>query len=269
MAVRPRPASRRTTSAAGLAGVVAGLVLLAIGSPGTAAAVPPLPASEYTHFLSNLSVPVTAPGSTVVLSGTLTNALSVNVSSVSLTFEFYAFNAFPGNATGPLPASGAPAFATGSGSASTTSLTFAGLTPNETVPVSASVEVPSGAADGDYVVRAGLEFGVNGTAYLLESRGYFSYATWTNATATGGGNSTINLTRLGVSGILPETALLVRSNPYPWVLYGLLAGAVILAAVGGFYAVRRGPGSRSGARGPPEPASAPSAFGKRRSKDGD
>jgi hypothetical protein len=124
----------------------------------------------------------------------------------------------------------------------------ASLAPGARVAIAVAVVVPSSAPLGDYAIRTGLDFGVNGSAYLLESRGYFSYDTWSNATAGAGGSPTLNLTRLGVSGVLPETALAVESTTMPWVLGGLVAGALLLAGAGAFYAVRRGPRSSSGAR---------------------
>ena len=233
--------------------VVLAAFLLSALVPGTlaapvAAGVPPLPSAVYTAFLTELAVPVAAPGSTVTLQGLLSNPLSDPINAVNLTFQLYEFNGYPGNGTGPLPSAGNPTFVSPHASGSVEWFDEVALAPGASVSVAATIAVPSGAAAGDYAVRTGLEFASNGTTYLLESRGYFSYAEWTNATTLPGGGSTLNVSRLGVSGILPETAISVQSSPFPIVLAALLGGALVLAGAGAYYAVRRGPGSRSGAR---------------------
>ncbi len=268
MGERPPPGRRR----AGVYLAVAFLLLASLlftPAPAGASGVPALPSTEYTRFLGNLSVPATSPGATVALEGMISNPLADAISAVNLTLELYAFNAYPGNATQPIPAGSAPTFEGPRGPGLLDWFDYPTLSPGSTQTISATIIVPADAATGDYAVRTGLTFTENNSTYLLESRGHFSYAAWTNATSAGGGNSTLNLSRLGVSGILPETAVFVQSNPFPWVLAALLGGALLLGAAGGYYAVSRGRGSTSGARGPPPPASAPRAFGTRRRSDGD
>ncbi|HYK93095.1 MAG TPA: NEW3 domain-containing protein [Thermoplasmata archaeon] len=220
---------------------------MATPSPA-AASFPVLPPGQFIEFLTGLDLPVTSPGSSVSLTGSLANPLSGPLTSVNVSFQFYAFNGFPGNDTGPMPAGSAPTFVAPTGPGAVDWVDAPSLSPGESVPIQLSIDVPSGASPGDYAVRTALDFVLNGTTYLLESRGYFSYSEWTNATVSPGGGSTLNVSRLGVSGVLPETALSVQTNPIPIALYVLLGGALALAAVGGYYASRRGPGSRSGAR---------------------
>ena len=239
---------RRGAGAALVAMLLLGSAVLAAAPGESRAGYPELTDTEYTAFVTGLSVPVAAPGATINLVATLTDPLPEPIDSVNLSFEFYAFNAYPGNGTGPLPSDGAPSFDTGSTAGRTDWLTLASLAPGAHVGVTLGVVVPSSAPLGDYAIRTGLDFGVNGSAYLLESRGFFSYGTWANATAGPAGSPTLNLTRLGVSGVLPETALAVESTSMPWVLAGLVAGALLLAGAGAYYAVRRGPRSSSGAR---------------------
>lgn len=245
------------------------VVLLLLQPPPVRASVPQLPPGVYTKVLSGLAVPVANPGSSVTMSATLTDPLNATITSLNLTFELYAFNAYPGNSTAPLPSPDAPVFSTPSGQRIAISFEVASLSPGATNLVRAALSVGAAVAPGDYAIRTHLTFTQNLTSYFLESRGYFSYDQWTNATAGPNGTSTLNLTRLGVSGVIPETALSVQSNPYPIVLGVLLGGAVVLAAVGGYYAVARRSKSRSGARERPPPTNAPSAFGKSRKSDGD
>jgi hypothetical protein len=247
--------------------VVALLIVLTLAAP-VRATYPVLPAIDGSGALSGISSPVVAPGDGGTVGMVVGNPLGVPLAAVVLTVELYEFNAYPGNATGPPPGGG---LVLGSGSS-------AGEGFNDSIGTlavggSQSVSVPfttgAAAAQGTYALRTAVTFDANGTAYRFDSRGWFSEGVWENATALPGGASTLNLTRLGVSGVVPETGVLVRSNPYtPW-LYGLVVVALVLAAAGGYYATREGPGSSSGVRPPPPPKSAPSAFGNSRTRDGD
>lgn len=257
-------------------------LVLPSGLPLTRATPTAVPVGEWGQFLTGIEVPTLTPSSTGVVAFTLGDALGVPISSVVLTLGMYAFNAYPGNATGPVPSQG-PRLLGGEGSPSSfglppittpVSILVGNLTPGGpgfSSPGSTSilVTVPSGAPEGTYAIRTSLTFVAAGKPYLLESRGFFTAAEWENATAAPGTPSSLNATRLGVSGVIPETALLVRSNPFPVALAVVLAGALVLAGVGGYWAVRRGPRSKSGARAGPPPNQAETAFGKRRSNDGD
>lgn len=252
-----------------LGGIGVALALVVCGGPAQAGYAPLAPAT-YSRFLSDLAVPVASPGSTVTLTGSLTDPMDFGaMSAVNLTLDLYGFSSAPGNATGPIPSTGAPSFADATAGTTVVTLDLGAMAPGTAAAISEPVVVPTSAAAGAYAVRAQLSFVENGTPFLLESRGYFSYAAWTNATAGPMGTTTINLTRLGVSGVLPETAVPVVSDPFPWVLAVLAGAAVACAAAGGYYASRRGPGSRSGAKAGADAMSAPSALGKRRKSDGD
>ena len=90
------------------------MVLVAPGA--RAAPYPPLPIALDRDFLGNLSGPTLAPGDSGNLRFTVSDPLEGPISSVALTLEVYAFNAFPGNATSTLPVAGAPALTTASSS---------------------------------------------------------------------------------------------------------------------------------------------------------
>lgn len=259
----------RATAFRSLATVGVALAVLLSGVPARGG-YPPLPPATYSRFLEDLAVPVATPGTTVTLTGTLVDPAGFGaLVGVNLTLGLYGFNAYPGNATGPLPSDGAPSFADATSGSTVVTVDFGSLAPGGSGPIAEPIVVPSGSPVGAYAVRTQLSFSENGTPYLLESRGYFSYAAWTNATVGPNGTTTINLTRLGVSGILPETAVPVVSDPFPWLLAGLAIAAIVCAAAGGYYASRRGPGSRSGAKVGADDTSAPSALGKSRKSDGD
>lgn len=264
------PGHRVRARTAALLGLFVLGLLVATSLPTASGAYAPLSPGTYSKFLTGLAVPVATPGSTVTLSGTLADPAGFGaLSAVNLTLALYGFNGYPGNDTGPLPSDGAPSFVDATSGTTLVTIDIGALAPGAATAISEAIVVPSGAAAGAYAVRSQLSFVENGSPFLLESRGYFSYAAWTNATAGPNGTTTINLTRLGVSGILPETALPVVSNPYPWALAALAGAAIVCAAAGGYYASRRGPGSRVGAKAGAPESSAPSARGKSRTNDGD
>jgi hypothetical protein len=259
-----------------------GLVLLAVvlvvlsGVPLRVSANPPvLPLALEGRFLDGLTMPTLAPGSSGGVEFVVSDPLLVPMTDVVLTLAVYAFNAYPGNATGPVVAGTDPQFSgAGTSRGDAVTIPVGTLSPNATPftsqgNVSLVVSAPSGAPQGTYAVRTSLRFTANGTAYVLESRGFFSNAAWANATSAPGAPSTLNVSRLGVSGVSPESAVLVRSNPFPVALAIVLGGAICLAALGGYWAVRRRPGSRSGATAGPPPNHAETTLGKSRTSDGD
>jgi len=246
------------------------LVLGLLGPPSAVGATiyPALPEYLYGGFLFGISAPVLTTGSSGTVALTVGDPLPTSLSSVVVTLSEYAFNAYPGNSTGPVPSNGLLLSGAAVAGANVT-LNVGAVSPGVGQSFSVAVAAPGGCPQGTFAIRTAIEFQSNGSVYRLESRGWFSAAEWSAATSGPGGTSTLNVTRLGVSGVVPETAVLVRDNPYVLPLYGILGVALIFAAAGGYYAFRRGPGSRAGARGSDEPSHAPSAFGKRRTRDGD
>ncbi|MGA7923137.1 MAG: hypothetical protein WCA77_04100 [Thermoplasmata archaeon] len=268
MASRPGAARSRAVRAVLVSAVLVLTSLAFVPGDTRATTYPPLPLGDDGRFLSPLSAPSLAPATSGEVTVDVRNPLSTLISGVNVALALYAFNAYPGNATGPLPA-GSPEFTTAQGSDLSVQFTIPSIAPGGSASESAGVSAPGGAPSGAYAVRTSVGFSSNGSAYLLESRGFFSAAVWANATTGPGGTSVLNLTRLGVSGIVPETAVMVTSSSTPYVLYGILALAILVAGVAAFLAYRGGPGSRSGTRTPPDPHSAPSALGKSRTNDGD
>ncbi|MHB8352789.1 MAG: hypothetical protein ACYDFT_08925 [Thermoplasmata archaeon] len=248
------------------------LVLGALVGPVHGAPPPTLPPTEGRAFLSGLEVAPIAPGSSAPLLFSVADPLAQPIANLTVTFELYAFNPFPGTGTGPLP-SVAPGLSLDGGPAAS-SVTVAlgtlgaGAT-NQSVPV--NVGAPPGTPEGTYAVRDSVQFDGPGGVYRLASIGNFPPSVWQNATVLPNGTPTLNLTRLGVSGVIPETAVLVRSTAgLDTALYVILGAAGVLALAAVYVAGRRrGPASSSGAHAPPEESQAPRALGKSRSRDGD
>ncbi len=234
------------------ASVLIAVALLAgpvgVGAATPAAGYPPLPLADDRGFLGNLSAPTLAPGASGTVAFSVGDPLPVALVGAMLTLDVYAFNGFPGNATQFVPVAGAPILVTPTTSGASANVSVGTLAPAATYRGSVGVATSDGTPDGAFAIRTALSFTANGTAYRLESRGWFTASTWANATELPNGSVTLNLTRLGVSGVLPETAVVVAASTFEWVLAGVLAAAVVLIAAGAFVYFRRGPGSTSGAR---------------------
>lgn len=229
--------------------VLAVTALAAVLPPSAAAAYPTLPVGLDREFLSSLSAPNLSPGS----SGTLSYELSdpsgfFAMSDVTLELDVYAFNAFPGNATSSLSTAGAPILVTPTTSGTSANISVGALTPGETQHGSVVVATSASTPTGSFAVRTALGFTANGSAYLLESRGWFTADQWAAATELPNGSTTLNLTVLGVSGVTPETAILVSSSSWDWALAVILGASVALVGAGAFVYFRRAPKSSGGAR---------------------
>jgi hypothetical protein len=262
------PASRRFALA-----VLLLLSLVASGASlpavSTAASAPPLPRATGGELVTTLSLPASSPGGSSSLSITLLDPFLYAMTNLSLTFGWYSFNPYPGTGAGSLPGDG-PTFQGSASEGGVASAHDAYLPGGIAWAATVSVLVPADAPLGTYSVRDNLSFDMSGVEYVLASRGYFSNATWQRATILPDGGPTLNLTVLNVSGVLPETALLVQQTSTVTLGLDVILGAALVAVGAGAYvAFRRGSGSSSGARRAPEPSQPRNALGTRRSNDGD
>jgi hypothetical protein len=260
------PARRRA-----IGGIVAlALVAAALAiPPAVASPYPPLPIADDRGFLGNLSAPTLAPGASGAISFSVGDPLPDALADAELLFEVYAFNGFPGNATSNASVAGAPVLSNASASGSSVGFAIGTLASRATVRGTIDVATSAVTPNGAFAVRTSLAFVAGGTSYRLESRGWFSAAEWAAATELPNGSATLNLTVLGVSGVLPETAVVVANSTLPWVLGGVLAGVFVLVGLGAWVYFRRESSSRSGTRSSADDHHAPRAFGTRRTRDGD
>jgi hypothetical protein len=247
--------------------MVTGLLLVLPVAGGTGvASYPVLPEKDWSTILGALEGPTLTPGAPGAITFQVRNPLPGAIVAAQVSLEIYAYTPTDGGAVQPPP------------TGSTPTLGMAGLGYNASKPLlpsngtwdgSVPVTAQATSATGDYAVRFAVTFSVNTTPYLLESRGFFSASAWANATEYPNGTPTINASRLGVSGVIPETSILVRSPSPPVAIYALLGVGLVLAALGAYWWSRSETKSRSGIRRSSPPQSAPTAFGNSRSKDGD
>ena len=111
-------------------------------------------------------------------------------------------------------------------------LTFGIIEPGAVVEVRETIKSRIDTREGTYFVRTALSFRYNSTTYSMKSRGHFSKELWEKATSEGDEHKdtgAINLTTLGVDGIIPETTFGVRKAVAIWPIY-LFAGLTIFFA---------------------------------------
>jgi hypothetical protein len=241
-----RPRSGRARLLFVLASVAVTGCLVAPVATVQATGYPPL-SEPGRLFLENLSSPPVTPGASTSVTFVVANPESFAITSVVLTLGVYAFNGYPGDASGSVPVTGAPALANGTASGRVVNWTLASLAPGASARGSVGVTTSPSTPAGTFAIRTALAFHGNASVYRLESRGWFSLGLWENATRGPNGTSTVNLTMLNVSGVLPETAVLVEPAYWPIVLDALLGVGLLLVGVGAFVYFRRTASSRSGA----------------------
>lgn len=232
-----------------IASALAVISLVAVLPSVATAAYPPLPLAYDSRMLSNLSAPDLAPGSSGALSFQVGDPAGfATLSAVVVTLDVYAFNAFPGNATSSVATSGTPLLVTPTSSATTANVSLGSIAPGSQAQGSVGVATADGTPTGTFAVRTALSFTSGGTSYRLESRGWFTAAEWAAATELPGGNVTVNLTALGVSGVTAETAIIVSSSNWGLALGLILGASIVLVGAGAFVYFRRESKSSSGAR---------------------
>jgi len=101
------------------------------------------------------------------------------------------------------------------------------------INIQMTLETRSDTPEGTYFVRTMMTFEYGNGSYVMKSRGYFTNAQWESATdqlnlnqSVGG----INITSLGVDGILVDTSFSVK-KPMPMWPLALLIGLTVLFAV--------------------------------------
>jgi hypothetical protein len=217
-------------------------------APGVPGAVPPLPVGLDREFLGNLSAPSLNPGGGGSIGYSLADPLPAAMVGTVLSFGVYAFNGFPGNATGTVPVAGAPILTTPTTSGPSANVSIGTLSAGRSVTGSIGIATATTTPSGTFAIRTELTFSSNGSSYRLASRGWFSAAQWANATELPNGSVTLNLSRLGVSGVLPETAVLVTSTDLAWGLFAVAAAGIVLVGAGAWVYFRRTSKSSAGAR---------------------
>lgn len=173
--------------------------------------------------LSDFKTPQIVPGESGKYSFSVRNRYEGPIERATLTIEIYKWATLEeardiGRISDP------PQVSEGAGQGYTATLPSLG--PNQTTAVSITIGTSKSTPQGTYFVRQMMQFDYNGTHLLMKSRGHFTGQEWDNATTGANGSRAvggINLTLLGVDGILPDSSFSVK-EPIPMWPLALLVG---------------------------------------------
>ena len=180
-------------------------------------------------LFANFTTPQIIPGNTGKLNFTLTNRYDKPITNVNLTLEIYKYANI--HESKNISRTEKPPYFVIANSQKTFKLWNQIDTGEKMSDAVFYICTREDTEQGTYFVRFMLTFQYNGTTYLMKSRGYFTKEEWydatTNTTEDDPGN--INITKLGVDGIIPETTFGVK-KPWPlWPMYVLGALTVLFA----------------------------------------
>ena len=200
------------------------LALLLISFPVTAGEN--LSAPNRIPDLADFRTPQIVPGASGVYQFAVRNRYNGTIENASLSVEIYRWATLE-DSRDIDRISDAPFITNGSQQGYTAPVFSLGS--NQTAMIRLTISTSKQTPEGTYFVRQMLGFSYNGSALLMKSRGYFTGKDWDNATtnvndtrAEGG----INLTMLGVDGILPDSSFSVK-QPIPLWPLALLIGLTV------------------------------------------
>ena len=104
---------------------------------------------------------------------------------------------------------------------------------NETITLEFKIKTDDDTKEGTYFVRFSMNFDLNTTTRIMQSRGHWSSEQWENATTniTEGSLGNINLEALLVDGIIPDSSFGVKKPIPKWPLYLLITLTIVFAGL--------------------------------------
>ena len=203
------------------------LALLLLSIPAGAAGGEDTSAPNKIPDLSDFRTPQIVPGGSGSYRFDLRNRYNGTIDNASMTIEIYKWATLE-EANDIKNVSEAPGIAEGTGQGYATQPFSLG--PNQTVTIEVTISTGKQTPQGTYFVRQMMQFSYNGSHLLMRSRGYFTNREWDDATTQLNGTRAvggINLTMLGVDGILPDSSFSVK-EPIPLWPLALLIGLTVL-----------------------------------------
>ena len=201
------------------------LLLLLISMP--VAAAEDISAPNKIPDLSDFHTPQIVPGASGSYGFAVRNRYNGTLENASLTIEIYKWATLE-EARDIGKISDPPKISQGSRQSYTAPVFSLG--PNQTASFKISIDTGKQTPQGTYFVKQMMDFSYNGSRLLMKSRGYFTSKEWDNATTNVNGTRAvggINLTMLGVDGILPDSSFSVK-EPIPLWPLALLIGLTVL-----------------------------------------
>ena len=104
---------------------------------------------------------------------------------------------------------------------------------NQTIQLKFDINTNDDTIEGTYFVRFSMNYQLNETDRILQSRGFWDMEQWTNATTnlTDDYPGNINLDSLNVDGIIPDSSFGIKKPIPKWPLYILITLTVVFAGL--------------------------------------
>ena len=104
---------------------------------------------------------------------------------------------------------------------------------NQTIQLKFDINTNDDTIEGTYFVRFSMNYQLNETDRVLQSRGFWDMEQWTNATTnlTDEYPGNINLDSLNVDGIIPDSSFGIKKPIPKWPLYILITLTVVFAGL--------------------------------------
>lgn len=210
--------------------ILVSLSLLSVGAAGQSGEdiSAPNKVPDMSHFRT--SPDTIEPGSSGRLNFTLTNRYQGPMTNATLVVEVYKWATI--DEAKDIGKVGHPPTVK-EGQAQRYETVLGTLAPGVGNDIVLTIRTRSDTPEGTYFVRTMMAFDYDGGSYEMMSRGYFTNAQWEAATDEANLNESvggINITYLGVDGILVDTSFSVKS-PMPWWPLALLIGLTVFFAI--------------------------------------
>ncbi|MFW6040793.1 MAG: hypothetical protein ACOC85_03045 [Thermoplasmatota archaeon] len=196
--------------------------------------------ANVNHLIEIESTPTISPGDKDNLSLALSNPYEIDIKNVSLTLEIYRLASDEGDFDIE-DIEEPPIF--DSSEDIIVSIKFEELEPSDSEPIYFDIKTTDKTPRGVYYVRLELEFyyPTGSTNAVMRSKGHYSAEDWDIATQEPGGSDiphyvgNINLTYLGVDGIIEDTSFSVRNEVPKWPQYLLFVSTIFFAILAFFF----------------------------------
>ena len=120
-----------------------------------------------------------------------------------------------------------------SSSPSIASFNIESILVNQTIQLKFNINTEESTEEGTYFIRFSMNYELNETKRILQSRGFWNMDQWTNATTNLTENypGNINLDSLNVDGIIPDSSFGVKKPIPKWPLYVLITLTIVFAGL--------------------------------------
>jgi hypothetical protein len=163
---------------------------------------------KASQIIAITETPQIKPGEEGKLEFNITNPCPLVMENVSLAAEIY-YRVTEGKSCGIDKVENPPKFE----NSTKTIIHWNKILSNETNVTTLLIISTKDTDQGTYFIRFQLEFNYHDTPYKMKSRGYFTDEEWENATSNASGYpGGVNLSMLGVDGIIPETSFSVKEE---------------------------------------------------------